>query len=122
MAEILGRARQPELKAMVMVASQALALLDAPRLYELALSCEVLNRQLDETGQADEGWRRELAVQARCARSDMAVFERVLEATRANLNVMRRLRSMRAGELEYKAPGAQTVWAAKPAVSDDGNH
>lgn len=121
MAEILGRERQPELRAMVMKASQALALLDAPRLYELALSCEALSRQLEETGQADEGWRRELTAQARYARSDMAVFERVLDATRANLNVMRRLRSMRVGEIEYKAPGAQTAWTAKPAVSDDGN-
>jgi hypothetical protein len=105
----------------VVVASQALALLDASRLQELALSCEALNRQLEGTGPADEGWRRELVVQARVARSDMAVFERVLEATRANLNVMRRLRSMRVGELEYKAPGVRSVWAAKPAVSDDGN-
>ncbi len=93
MAEILGRERQPELRAMVMKASQALALLDAARLEELALSCEALNRQLEETGQADEGWRRELTAQARDARADMAVFARVLDATRANLNVMRRLRS-----------------------------
>jgi hypothetical protein len=31
----------------------------------------------------------------------MAVFARVLEATRANLNVMNRLRELRAGRLEY---------------------
>jgi hypothetical protein len=34
---------------------------------------------------------------------DMAVFTRVLEATRANLNVMNRLRKLRAIELEYRA-------------------
>jgi hypothetical protein len=31
----------------------------------------------------------------------MATFARVLEATRANLNVMNRLRELRAGRLEY---------------------
>ncbi len=37
----------------------------------------------------------------------MAVFARVLEATRANLNVMNRLRELRAGRLEYsEAAGA----------------
>ncbi len=33
----------------------------------------------------------------------MAVFARVLEATRANLDVMNRLRELRAGRLEYRA-------------------
>ena len=45
--------------------------------------------------------KRELARQAREAQADMAVFARVLEATRANLNVMRRLREMRDRRLEY---------------------
>jgi hypothetical protein len=31
----------------------------------------------------------------------MATFARVLEATRANLNVMNRLRDLRTGRLEY---------------------
>jgi hypothetical protein len=31
----------------------------------------------------------------------MAVFARILEATRSNLNVLRRLRELRAGRLEY---------------------
>jgi hypothetical protein len=31
----------------------------------------------------------------------MAVFARVLEATRANLSVMRRLRDLRAGRIDY---------------------
>ena len=31
----------------------------------------------------------------------MAIFARVLEATRANLQVMNRLKEMRAGRLEY---------------------
>jgi hypothetical protein len=36
----------------------------------------------------------------------MAVLARVLEATRANLNVMNRLRELRGGRLEYGAPQA----------------
>jgi hypothetical protein len=35
---------------------------------------------------------------------DIAIFARVLEATRANLNVMNRLRDLRAGRLEYGEP------------------
>ena len=34
----------------------------------------------------------------------MAAFARVLEATRANLNVMKRLRDLRTGRLEYTVP------------------
>jgi hypothetical protein len=42
-----------------------------------------------------------MARQVREVKSDMAVFARVLEATRANWNVMNRLRELRAGQLEY---------------------
>ena len=45
--------------------------------------------------------RSALARQAREAAADMAVFARVLDATRANLNVMKRLRELRTGRLEY---------------------
>ncbi len=91
-------AANPELKELVVEASRALALLDAPRLEELAVSCEELNRNLDSMG-AEE--KRELARQAREAQADMSVLKRVLEATRANRNVMRRLREMRERRLEY---------------------
>jgi hypothetical protein len=41
----------------------------------------------------------------------MAVFARVLEATRANLSVMHRLRELREGRLEYREPGlSSTQW------------
>jgi hypothetical protein len=84
----------------VVEASQALARLDADRLEELALSCQALNRDLAlMDGQA----RIALVPQAREAGGDMAVFARVLEATRANLDVMNRLRDLRAGRLEYGA-------------------
>ncbi|HEY1803002.1 MAG TPA: hypothetical protein VGG45_00845 [Terracidiphilus sp.] len=89
---------KPELKELVVEASRALALLDAPRLDELAASCEALNRDLDSM---DVGEKKELARQAREATADMSVLARVLEATRANRNVMRRLREMCERRLEY---------------------
>jgi hypothetical protein len=95
-----GKARQvnPELKELVAEASRALARLDAPRLEELALSCQALNRDLAPwTAEAQREWAR----QAREAAADMAVFARVLEATRANMRVMNRLRELRTGRLEY---------------------
>lgn len=91
---------RPLLKELVVEASRALARLDADRLEELALSCRALNRELT---QADATVRAECALEAREAVGEMAVFARVLEATRANLGVMNRLRELRAGRLEYQA-------------------
>lgn len=88
----------PEMKELVVEASRSLARLDADRLEELALSCQALNRDL---APASPQQRAELARQARAAAGDMATLSRVLEATRANLNVMRRLRDLRGGRLEY---------------------
>jgi aminopeptidase N len=88
----------PKLKDLVVEASRSLALLDADRLEELALSCRTLNRRL---APLDAEARAELKLEAAEAAGDMAVFGRVLEATRANLEVMRRLRRLRAGCLEY---------------------
>ena len=93
-----ARRAKPELKQIVVEASQALARLDAARLEELALSCQVLTRTLNPK---EERVRKLLAEQTRDAQSDMAVFARVLEATRANLDVMNRLRELRAGRVEY---------------------
>jgi hypothetical protein len=97
------RWRRPKLIALVTEASRSLAHLDAERLEELALCCQALNRDL---AHASGRRRRALAAEAREAANDMAVFGRVLEATRANLNVMSRLRELRAGRLEYSAPQA----------------
>ena len=90
--------KHPELKEMIAEASRALARLDADRLEELSLSCQALNRDLTAVSAEN---RKILARQAREAAGDMATFARVLEATRANLNVMNRLREIRAGRLEY---------------------
>ena len=98
MQQLEVRRTNPELKELVVEASRALARLDAPRLEELALSCQALNRDLDSL---DTDARRDLARQAREAAADMAVFARVLDATRANRNVMNRLRELRAVQLEY---------------------
>ena len=52
----------------------------------------------------------DLARQANEAETGMAVFARILEATRANLNVMQRLRELRASRLEYgELPGGGWV-------------
>jgi hypothetical protein len=87
-----------ELRQIVREASYALAFLDAVRLDELAVSCQRLTRDLELPASAA------LAHQARQAAPDMAVFARVLEATRANLDVMHRLRDLRQGQLEFNAP------------------
>ena len=87
-----------KLKDLVVEASRALARLDADRLEELAVSCQLLNRELPSNSPARS---RVLARQAREAQRDMAVFGRVLEATRANLSVMRRLRELRLGRIGY---------------------
>lgn len=99
MQEIGERRGRPLLKELVVEASQALARLDAERLEELALSCQALNRELERGDAAD---RQALTFESEEVAGDMAVFARVLEATRANLNVMNRLRELRAGRLEYR--------------------
>lgn len=92
------RPKPPELRELVVEASQALARLDSNRLEELALSCQALNREL--TPFNAEG-RAGFARQVHEAVREMEVFQRVLEATRSNLNVMKRLHELRAGRLEY---------------------
>ncbi|HUA99557.1 MAG TPA: hypothetical protein VMA34_14600 [Terracidiphilus sp.] len=97
-----------ELKELVAEASRALARLDANRLEELAVSCQALNRELPSSGPAR---RRTLVRQACEAQRDLAVFGRVLEATRANLSVMRRLRELRMGRIEYV--GRERTWTGR---------
>jgi aminopeptidase N len=103
----------PELRQLVRDASRALALLDAERLEEMAASCAALSRDL-ASREADQ--RVELASQAREAAEDMAVFARVLDATRANLTVMNRLRELNGERLEY-GEGQVRGW-----VGAEGSH
>ena len=107
---------RPELKELVIEASRALARLDAGRLEEMALSCQALNREL---ALRDPAARAMLACQAREAARDMAIFLRVLEATRANLSVMNRLRELREGRLEYSELRRQD-WS--PAGCEHGDN
>jgi hypothetical protein len=119
----LGDGRfNPELRALVVEASLALARLDADRLEELALSCQALNRDLS-------GWsgqeQMEVARERRELTGEMAVFERVLEATRANLDVMSRLRRLHEGQREYggslrRRSSGTGQWGQ--TGDSDGNH
>jgi aminopeptidase N len=97
------RSISPELKQIVQQASHALARLDADRLEDLAASCAALKRDVHL---ADAMERAQLAREAQQAAADMAVFAHILEATRSNLAVMRRLRDLRQGRIEYGAPFA----------------
>ncbi len=107
----------PELKALIAEASQALARLDRGRLEELALSCQALNWMMAPEN-ADLDARRQLAQQAREAAADMAVFARVLDATRGNLHVMNRLRELRLGRLEYSERQARGGMEAEAGHGD----
>jgi hypothetical protein len=98
MRETGARREHSELKQLVEEASRALALLDAPRLEELALSCQALNRDLSRQSPEEQ---LATAREARDAASGMAVFARVLGVTLGNIHVMNRLRELRAGRLEY---------------------
>jgi hypothetical protein len=113
MQELEARPANPELKELVVEASRALARLDTARLEELALSCQALTRARNP---ADLDERALMARQAREAEADMAVFARVLEATRANLNVMNRLRELRAGRLEYTERQTRGGGAGSPST------
>jgi hypothetical protein len=109
----------PQLREVVVEASLALARLDAERLEELAVCCQALNRDQARPG---DGEHAEGNRQAREASEEMAVFGRVLEATRANLEVMNRLRELRFGRRDYRGrlgSGSAGPWALAEKI--DGN-
>src|SRR5215472_5997069 len=91
-----GLRNEPDLRAMVHEACQALARLDAERLEQLAIACCRL--QMPNAASTEE--RATLQHQAQQAAPEMAVFARVLAATRDNLSVMRRLKALREGRLD----------------------
>jgi hypothetical protein len=119
MQELESHRAHPDLRELVAEASRALARLDADRLEELALSCQALNRDLAPLN-AEK--RAKLARQAREAAGDMAVFARVLEVTRANLNVMNRLRELHLGHREYVESPAATGRGWAPMESGYGDN
>jgi hypothetical protein len=108
----------PEMKELVREASAALARLDAERLEELARCCQALNRDLRKRPEAVD--RAALVAQAREAAGEFVVFTKVLEATRVNLEVMRRLKAFQQEQLEYGAEARAQQWA-RPEASDGNN-
>ena len=105
-----------ELKELVAEACRALAHLDADRLEELAWSCETLNRDLPWLSANGE---RELTREVREAATGMAVLARVLEATRANLSIMNRLRELRLRRAGYGEPASGKDWES---TQPEGGH
>jgi hypothetical protein len=87
----MHRRLNPELKALLAEACDSLARLDADRLESITGYCEELIAIGPISTVTDE------AVVDR----DLAIFERVLEATRANLQVMRRLREITEAQEGY---------------------
>jgi hypothetical protein len=106
MRQMPEREERPRIKELVREASRALATLDSERLEELALSCQALNRDRLTPEDAEKRLRSRDAEEAK---QDMIVLERVLQVTRANIEVMRRLREIREGKPEY-GPGRSSVW------------
>jgi hypothetical protein len=104
---------RPELKMLVAEAARSLAKLDADRLEELALSCEALKRN------GGEGKQQFTIGDVRDAKQDMAALAKVLEATRANVAVMSRLRELHSRRTEYLI-----AHESKPSATEvcDGLH
>ncbi len=119
MEESRARRERPELKQLVAEASRALARLDAARLEELALSCQVLNREMADPSSED---RTQLFRQAREAAGDLAIFARVLDVTRGNLSVINRLQQLRSGRLEYGERSAAEGCGWGPSGSRHGDN
>lgn len=100
----------------LVVASHALAHLDADRLEEMVLSCAALLR---EDHKARFGTHCGPETCSGETRREMALFARLLDATKANLTVMRRLRDVSTTQLEY----GQTRGPRDASVEgEDGNH
>jgi hypothetical protein len=106
---------QGSLKKVLEEATESLAWLDGERLEEIALCCAMQMRGNDRG--CDEGLKyveRESEQPTR----EMAIFLRVLQATKANLQVMRRLREMRGTKLEY---GSELLAVHAVAEEKNGN-
>jgi hypothetical protein len=110
-----------EIREVLAEASAALARLDADRLEELALACQTLNRNRGPEVRPMDARQNDLSLarQAREAAGDMRAFGGVLDATRANLRVMRRLRQLRDRPIEYSE--AQ-VRGPSPSETDYGDN
>ena len=90
-----------EFKALIAVATEALAQLDAEALEALTLAC-------NEMASSSESAREERALDRNG--SSLAAFARVIEASRANLSVLRQLSAMRTTRLDYGLAVASAGW------------
>jgi hypothetical protein len=90
-----------ELKSLLLEASQALARLDARRLEEIALLCTALIREDSQCGLS--------ALNSPEIRKELTVFGCVVEATKANLGVLRSLRDRENLDLDYSLPALRST-------------
>ena len=86
--------RNDDLKALLVEASLALAGLEVAKLEELALSCIGLLREMGgESGQ--------MTLDPSAIRRELSIFGRSVEATRANRDVLGKLRNRETPGLDY---------------------
>jgi hypothetical protein len=95
----IGEAPAPSiLKELAGEAARALAHLDVDRLEMLAASCRTISHNLES---AEITERRSLAAQCHDAAHEMAALASALDATRANLHVMKCASAIRSEVPEY---------------------
>jgi hypothetical protein len=111
MRQATGKA---EWNGMLVDALHALEHLDAIRLEEMAISCAALVCDRKRS-QGDSGPHPQASLDV--GNEEMAIFARVLAATRANLKVLSRLREIRATQMGY---GQARGDCLSTAESDDG--
>ncbi|MDR3723818.1 MAG: hypothetical protein P4K83_04940 [Terracidiphilus sp.] len=93
-------------KQVAVEASHALSLLDAERLEDLAHSCRAFNRDLPDLLEKDPA---AALLEARRATGAVATLAQVLEATRANLQVLYRLYRFQSDSDVY-CSGKKPLW------------
>lgn len=106
---------RPALRELVLEASRSLAQLDANRLDELAISCRALIRDVEPSKSVGRGC---LASEVSDAAREMVAFARVLDATRANMRVMRQMMEFQKELPEY-GPVAGEGWLATETKHGD---
>jgi hypothetical protein len=110
------RVARRDSKDLIVEAAGALARLDADRLEELAEWC----KSGSPGGVSDELTRLASAGAAsEDLRYQMAVFDRVLEATRVNLNVLRRAGEIRSSLIESGSGTERNLTVAESGYGDD---
>jgi hypothetical protein len=112
----LERSVRPKLQQIARNTIQALTALDGVRLEDLARSCQALTGSL---GTLEEVEARSFLDEPLAAQRDLAVLARVLQATKANLAVMRRLSDLREGEPGY---GPEPMQARSSTEAGRGDH